>query len=64
VINRHECARALNQSNFRLTDPREIVFGLHDLASALEGRWIIGIAGDFVGALLELWRQWGACADA
>jgi hypothetical protein len=63
MISGRECARALNQGNLRLADPREIVLGLHDLASAFEGDWIIGIAGDFMGALLELWRRWGATAD-
>jgi hypothetical protein len=37
---------------------------LRDLASALEGDCVNGVAGDFAGERLELWRQWGVCADA
>jgi hypothetical protein len=64
TISGREYARALDQSNLRPPHPREVEFGLCDLASPLEGDCVNGVAGDFAGELLELWRQWGACADA
>ena len=57
-------ACALDQSNFRPSHSREVELGLRDLASALEGDGVNGVAGDFAGERLELWRQWGVCADA
>jgi hypothetical protein len=57
-------ACALDQSNFRPPHTREVELGLRDLASALEADCVNGVAGDFAGERLELWRQWGVCADA
>jgi hypothetical protein len=55
IINR-ECARALDGSNFRPAYPREVELGLRDLASALEGECVSGVASDLASELLELWR--------
>ena len=59
-----ERRRALNQGNLGPPHPRELELCLRDLASALEGDCINGVAGDFAGERLELWRQGGVWAEA
>ena len=63
-ISGRACARALDQRNFRPSHPREVELGLRDLASALEGNCVNGIAGDFAGEHLELWRELGVYVNA
>jgi hypothetical protein len=52
-----ERRRALDQGNLSPPHPREVKFCSHDLESALEGDCIIGVAGNFAGELVQLFRK-------